>query len=128
MTEADSPLTNARVQELLHLALRTYHDQAAMCHKAKAYLASCIMAGAVVEAVHDVEYGGFTAPDLQRHRLYLWGMRFCSKLAASSGTTVVASADVQYSADAISGTLFMPAGKVDDYEGRVYQFNADGSS
>jgi len=51
MKEPDSPLTNAQVQELLHLALRTYHDQAAMCHKAKAYLASCIMAGAVVEAV-----------------------------------------------------------------------------
>jgi hypothetical protein len=51
MKEADSPLTNTQVQELLHLALRTYHDQAAMCHKAKAYLASCIMAGAVVEAV-----------------------------------------------------------------------------
>jgi hypothetical protein len=55
-------------------------------------------------------------------------MRFCSKLAASSSTTVVASADVQYSLDAISGTLFVPAGQVDDYEGRVYQFNADGSS
>lgn len=57
-----------------------------------------------------------------------WGTRFCSKLAASSGTTVVASADVQYSVGAILGTLFMPAGKLDDYEGRLYQFNADGSS
>jgi hypothetical protein len=51
MTEAASPLSNDQVQELLRIALRTYHDQAEMCYKAKAYLACCIMAGAVVEAV-----------------------------------------------------------------------------
>lgn len=57
-----------------------------------------------------------------------WGARFCSQLAANSGTTVVAPADVQWSSSSILGTLFMPAGNIDDYEGRVYQFNADGSS
>lgn len=56
-----------------------------------------------------------------------WGARFCSQLAANSGTTVVASADIEYCWPAFWGTLFMPAGKIDDYEGRVYQFNADGS-
>jgi hypothetical protein len=57
-----------------------------------------------------------------------WGKRFCSKLASNSGTTVVASADVEWSWHSFWGTLLMPAGNIDDFEGRVYQFNADGSS
>jgi hypothetical protein len=50
-TEADSPLTLAQVQELLQIALNTYHEQAGLCMNAKAPLASCIMLGATVEAV-----------------------------------------------------------------------------
>jgi len=57
-----------------------------------------------------------------------WGARFCSQLAINSGTTVVASSDTQWNTDAIWGTLFMPAGNIDDFEGSVYQFNEDGSS
>lgn len=57
-----------------------------------------------------------------------WGARFCLQLAANSGTTVVASADEQLSWNVVRGALFMPAGNIDDYEGRVYQFSADGSN
>jgi hypothetical protein len=46
-----TPLTNQQVQDLLQLALRTYHYHANSCYKAGAYLASCIMLGAGVEAV-----------------------------------------------------------------------------
>jgi hypothetical protein len=49
--ENSPPLTFEQTNQLLQLALRTYHEQARTCYKAKAYLASCIMAGAVVEAV-----------------------------------------------------------------------------
>jgi hypothetical protein len=50
-TEANSPLTKAQVDELLHLANHTYQDQVNLCSDAKAYLASCIMLGATVEAM-----------------------------------------------------------------------------
>ena len=54
------------------------------------------------------------------------GARFCLQLAANSGTTVVAAADVQYNPSALKGALFVPAGSIDDFEGSVYQFSADG--
>ena len=50
-TEADFLLTHAEVNDLLQLALHTYHTQAELCSKADAPLASCIMIGATVEAV-----------------------------------------------------------------------------
>jgi hypothetical protein len=57
-----------------------------------------------------------------------YGARFCLQLAANSGTTVVAASDTQWGWNPAWGTLFMPAGNIDDFEGRVYQFNADGSN
>ena len=54
-----------------------------------------------------------------------YGARFCLQLAANSGTTVVAAADEQYHPSPLA-TLFMPAGTIDDFEGRVYQLSADG--
>jgi Domain of unknown function (DUF4347) len=57
-----------------------------------------------------------------------YGARFCLQLAANSGTTVVAAADVQTDWNAAWATVFMPAGNIDDFEGRVYQFSADGSN
>jgi hypothetical protein len=53
------------------------------------------------------------------------GARFCLQMAANSGTTVVAATDIQYGPSGLA-TLFMPAGCIDDYEGPVYQFSADG--
>jgi hypothetical protein len=40
----------------------------------------------------------------------------------------VASADEQWDWHSFWGTLFMPASNIDDFEAKVYQFNADGSS
>lgn len=57
-----------------------------------------------------------------------YGARFCLQLAANSGTTVVAAADTQTDWNSAWATLFMPAGNIDDFEGRVYQFSADGSN
>jgi hypothetical protein len=53
------------------------------------------------------------------------GAHFCLQLAANSGTTVVAAADDQYHPSELA-TLFMPGGSIDDFEGPVYQFSADG--
>jgi hypothetical protein len=53
------------------------------------------------------------------------GARFCLQLAANSGTTVVGAADSQSDAYGLA-TLFMPACGIDDFEGPVYQFSADG--
>ena len=41
---------------------------------------------------------------------------------------MVAATDTQTDWPSFLATLFMPAGNIDDFEGRVYQFNADGSS
>jgi len=49
-TEADSPLTPAQVQNLA-MILPMYYAQAERCTRANAPLASCIMAGAIVEAM-----------------------------------------------------------------------------
>jgi hypothetical protein len=57
-----------------------------------------------------------------------YGARFCLQLAANSGTTVVAATDTQTDWPSFWATVFMPAGNIDDFEGRVYQFNADGSN
>jgi hypothetical protein len=57
-----------------------------------------------------------------------YGARFCLQLAANSGTTVVAATDTQTDWPSILGTLFMPTGNIDDFEGNVYQFSADGSN
>jgi hypothetical protein len=49
-----------------------------------------------------------------------YGARFCLQLAANCGTTVVAAADEQHDPSSL------PAGTINDFEGRVYQFSADG--
>jgi hypothetical protein len=41
---------------------------------------------------------------------------------------VVAAADTQTDWNSTWVTLFMPAGNIDDFEGRIYQFSADGSN
>jgi hypothetical protein len=46
-----TPLTDDQLKKLWHLAAHTYLDQASRCHDAKAYLASCIMIGAAIEAL-----------------------------------------------------------------------------
>ena len=48
-TEADSPLTTAQVQNLERI-IHLYVAQLERCTSANAPLASCIMAGAIVEA------------------------------------------------------------------------------
>jgi hypothetical protein len=50
-TEDDSPLSVAQFNALVKLATQTYQKQANICYKANAPLASCIMMGAVVEAI-----------------------------------------------------------------------------
>lgn len=57
-----------------------------------------------------------------------YGARFCLRLAANSGTTVVAATDTQEDWNSTLATLFMPAGNIDDFEGRVFQFSADGQN
>jgi hypothetical protein len=49
-TEADFPLDGAEAFELLRLAT-IYHEQANVCRKEGARLASCVMLGATVEAM-----------------------------------------------------------------------------
>src|ERR1700726_1081386 len=50
-TEDDSPLSMTQFKALAQLASQTYQKQADICYKANAPLASCIMMGAVVEAI-----------------------------------------------------------------------------
>jgi|SRR5271165_791798 len=50
-TEDDFPLSAEEVKGLLQLATQTYQKQAHACLQANAPLASCVMAGATVEAI-----------------------------------------------------------------------------
>lgn len=51
MPNDDPPLTLEQVKQLVELATKTYQKQSTVCLNAKAPLASCILAGAAVEAI-----------------------------------------------------------------------------
>jgi Domain of unknown function (DUF4347) len=55
------------------------------------------------------------------------GLRFCSQIAKIAGCDVIAGDVTQESWNAVAGTVFMPSGNIDDYEGNVYRFGPDGS-
>jgi hypothetical protein len=54
------------------------------------------------------------------------GQRFCKHLAINSGCDVVAATTEQEGWNTILGSLFMPSGNIDDFEGKVYRFSPAG--